>query len=169
MHSYRQRIQNILSNNNKLLLKATSLVSFTLLFIIYQIPFAVWVFTSYEIFIQKSVNFNIRASFYKGFKNEMTYRPSKVIWLKINKWAVKLFWCLSHLYRYHQIEEPVWKLLTVFPVSDFPVLLITKYFMLDVKRFMDAPLHTIYQIYKSSQLTILNGFQYKMSRFIQFW
>ena len=168
MHSYRQRIQNIFFNNNKLLLKATSLISCILLFIIYQIPFAVRVFASYEIFIQKSVNFNLRISFYRGFKNEMTYRPSKVIWWKISKWAVNLFWCLSHLYRYHQIQEPVRKLLTVFPVSHFPVLLITKYFTLDVKGFLDAPLHTIYHICKSSQLTILNGFQYKMSRFIQF-
>ena len=140
MLSYRQRIQNIFSNNNKLLLKATSLISCILLFIIYQIPFAVRVFASYEIFIQKSVNFNIRVSFfsfYRGFKNEMTYRPSKVIWWKINEWAVNLFWCLSHLCRYHQIQEPVRKLLTVFPVSDFPVLLITKYFTLDVKGFLD--------------------------------
>ena len=37
----------------------------------------------------------------------------------------------------------VWKLLTLFPGNDFPVL-ITKCFMLDVKGFLDSPLHAIH-------------------------
>ena len=38
----------------------------------------------------------------------------------------------------------VWKLLTVFPGNDFPVFLITKCFMLDVKGFLDSPLYAIH-------------------------
>ena len=32
-----------------------------------------------EISIRKSINLNIRISFYREFKNEMTYKPSKYI------------------------------------------------------------------------------------------
>ena len=35
-------------------------------------------FARYEVLIRKSVNLNIPISFYKGFKNGMTYRPSKI-------------------------------------------------------------------------------------------
>ena len=56
----------------------------------------------------------------------------------------------------------------MFPVNDFPVILITKCFMLDVKRFLDSPLHAIHYTYKSSQLIIFNIFKYKISRFLQF-
>ena len=31
----------------------------------------------------------------------------EVTWLKINKWAINLFWCLSNLYLYHHIQEPM--------------------------------------------------------------
>ena len=51
----------------------------------------------------------------------------------------------------------------------FQFLLITKYFMLDVKEFLDSTLHAIHQTCKRSQLIILNLFKYKMSRFLQFW
>ena len=61
------------------------------------------------------------------------------------------------------------KLLTVFPVNDFSVFLITKCFILDVKGFLDSPLHAIHQACKSSQLIILNVFKYNMSRFLKFW
>ena len=40
--------------------------------------------------------------------------------------------------------------------------------MLDVKRFLDSPLHAIRQTCTSSQLIILNVFSYKMLRFLQF-
>ena len=30
----------------------------------------------------------------------------EVTWLKINKWAVNLFWFSSDLYLYHHIQEP---------------------------------------------------------------
>ena len=56
----------------------------------------------------------------------------------------------------------------MFPVNDFPVFLITKCFMLDVKRFLDSPLHAIHQTSKSSQLIILNVSNYKMSTILQF-
>ena len=42
-------------------------------------------------------------------------------------------------------------------------------FMLDVKGFLDSTLHAIHQTCKSSQLTILNLFKCKISRFLQFW
>ena len=32
-----------------------------------------------EISIRKSINLNIRISFYREFKNEMTYKPSKYL------------------------------------------------------------------------------------------
>ena len=51
----------------------------------------------------------------------------------------------------------------------FQFLLITKYFMLDMKEFLDSTLHAIHQTCKRSQLIILNLFKYKMSRFLQFW
>ena len=57
----------------------------------------------------------------------------------------------------------------IFPVNDFPVLLITDCYMLDVKGCLDSPLHAIRQIYKSSKLIILSVFKYKMSRFLKFW
>ena len=57
----------------------------------------------------------------------------------------------------------------MFPINDFPVLLIIKCFMLDVKGFLDLPLHTIHQTYKSSQLIIFNEFKSRMSIFLQFW
>ena len=56
----------------------------------------------------------------------------------------------------------------MFPVNGFLVFLITKCFMLDVKGFLDSPLDAIHQTCKSSQLTILNVFKFKM-RFLQFW
>ena len=56
------------SNNYKLLLIATSLISTT-----------VRIFARYEVLIRKSVYLNIRISFYRGFKNEMTYKASKYI------------------------------------------------------------------------------------------
>ena len=40
--------------------------------------------------------------------------------------------------------------------------------MLDVEGFLDLPLHAIHQTCKSSQLIILNVFNYKMQRFLQF-
>ena len=49
------------------------------------------------------------------------------------------------------------------------VFLITKSFMLDVKGFLDSPLDTIHQTCKSSQIIILNVFQYKVPRILQFW
>ena len=61
------------------------------------------------------------------------------------------------------------KILTVFPVKNFPVFLITKCFMLDVKGFLDPRLHAIHQSCKSSLLIILNVFKYKVSRSLQFW
>ena len=42
--------------------------------------------------------------------------------------------------------------------------------MLNVKGFLDSPLHAIHQTCKSSQLIFLNVLlKYKMSRFLQFW
>ena len=43
----------------------------------YNIPFAVQIFARYEVLIQKLVIFNIKISFYQGFKNEMAYKFSK--------------------------------------------------------------------------------------------
>ena len=43
------------------------------------IPFTIRIFARYEVLIRKSVNVNIRISFYKGFENEITYNPSKYI------------------------------------------------------------------------------------------
>ena len=122
--------------------------NFTLLFIIYHSRFKFL----QKVLIRKSVNLNIRISFYRGVKNDITYKlpnifNKEVTWLKTKKWALNLFWCSSDLYLYHQIQEPmnnsVWKLLTVFPVNDFPVFLITKCFMLDVKGFLVFSLHAI--------------------------
>ena len=56
----------------------------------------------------------------------------------------------------------------MFPLNDFSVFLITKCFMLNVKGFLDSPLDAIHQICKSSQVIILNVFQYKMSNILQF-
>ena len=39
----------------------------------------------------------------------------------------------------------------------------------DVKRFLDSPLHAINETYKSSKLIISNVFKYEMARFLQFW
>ena len=62
-----QYIQNIFSNNHKLILIATLLVStFTLQF---YIPFTLRIFARFEVLIQNSVNLNIRISFYRRFKN----------------------------------------------------------------------------------------------------
>ena len=36
-------------------------------------------FARYEVLILKSVNLNIQILLYRGFKNEMTYKPSKYI------------------------------------------------------------------------------------------
>ena len=47
---------------------------------IIPIPFTVRIFARYEILIRKPVNLNIRISFYREFKNEMTYKPSKYIY-----------------------------------------------------------------------------------------
>ena len=41
--------------------------------------------------------------------------------------------------------------------------------MLDVKGFLDSPLHVIHKTCKSSQLRILNVFKCKMLRFLKFW
>ena len=57
----------------------------------------------------------------------------------------------------------------IFPVNDFPVFLITKQFMWDLKGFLDSPLHAIDQFCKSSQSLILNVCKYQISRFLQFW
>ena len=36
-------------------------------------------------------------------------------WLKINKWAVNLFWCLSNFYLYHHFQEPkIWLCMNIF-------------------------------------------------------
>ena len=71
-----------------------------------------------------------------------------VTWLKIIKWAVKLFYvrvvytCTT---RFKSLRyNSVWKLLTVFPVNDIPVYLITRFFILDVKGLLDSPLDTIH-------------------------
>ena len=69
----------------------------------------------------------------------------------------------------HLSTQGIWSTLFRTLVNDFPVFLITKSFMLDVKRFLDSPLHAIDLNCKSSQLIILNVFKYKMSRFLQFW
>ena len=53
--------------------------------------------------------------------------------------------------------------------KDFSIFLITKCFMLDVQGFLDSLLDAIHQTCKSFQLIILNVFQYKMSRILQFW
>ena len=50
-------------------------------------------------------------------------------------------------------------LLMVFPGNDFPVFLITKCFILDVKEFLDSPLHLIHYTCKNSQLIILIVFK----------
>ena len=100
--------QNTFSNNYKLLLIATSLI---LTFTVYNIPFTVRIFTRYEVLIRKSVNLNIWISFYKGLKMQwLTSFPNifnkEITWLKINKWAVYLFWCSSDLHLYPQVQEP---------------------------------------------------------------
>ena len=41
--------------------------------------------------------------------------------------------------------------------------------MLDVKGFLDSPLHAIHETCKSSQLIIVNVFKDKMSSYLQFW
>ena len=71
--------------------------------------------------------------------------------------------------RGHLSTRGIWSTLFRTFVNGFPVFLITKSFMLDVKRFLDSPLHAIDLNCKSSQLIILNVFKYKMSRFLQFW
>ena len=47
---------------------------------IIPILFTVRIFARYEVLIRKPVNLNIRISFYREFKNEMTYKPSKYIY-----------------------------------------------------------------------------------------
>ena len=42
----------------------------------------------------------------------------------------------------------------MFPVNDFPVFLMTKYFMFGVKRFLDSSLQAIHWTCKSFQLTV---------------
>ena len=59
--------------------------------------------------------------------------------------------------------------ITVFPVNDFPVFLITRCFILDVKVFLDSLLQAIHQTCISSHLITLNVFKYKISRFLKFW
>ena len=41
--------------------------------------------------------------------------------------------------------------------------------MLDVKGFLDSPLHAIHETCKSSQLIIVNVFKDKMSSYLRFW
>ena len=41
-------------------------------------------------------------------------------------------------------SNAAWKLLTVFPINNFPVFLTTKCFNLDVKGFSDSPLPAIH-------------------------
>ena len=41
--------------------------------------------------------------------------------------------------------------------------------MLDVKGFLDSPLHAIHETCKSSQLIIVNVFKGKMSSYLRFW
>ena len=57
----------------KRLLIATLISTIT----IHNAPFAIRIFARHEVLIRKSVNLNIRISFYKGIKNEMNYKPSK--------------------------------------------------------------------------------------------
>ena len=52
-------------------------------------------------------------------------------------------------------------------MNDFPVFLNTNCFMLDLKGFLDSPLHAIIRL-EISQSIILNAFKYKMSRFLHF-
>ena len=59
--------------------------------------------------------------------------------------------------------------ITVFPVNDFKVFLITRCFILDVKVFLDSLLQAIHQTCISSHLITLNVFKYKISRFLKFW
>ena len=60
-------------------------------------------------------------------------------------------------------------LLMVFPGNDFPVFLITKCFILDVKEFLDSPLHLIHYTCKNSQLIILIVFKSKIQKFFLFF
>ena len=84
----------------------------------------------------------------KWFTSVPNVFNKELTWLKINKWTANLFWCSSDLYLYQQIQNlrynSVWKLLTVIPVNDFPVFLITKCFILDLEGFLDSPLHVIH-------------------------
>ena len=93
--------------------------------------------------------------------------------MKTNKWAFNLFWRSSKLYLHHQFKNLRYnflqKLLTVFPVNDFPVFLIPKRFMMDVKRFLGSRLHAAHQTCKGSRIIFLNVFKYKRSRFLQIW
>ena len=76
----------------------------------------------------------------------------EVIWLKINQWAVNLFWCSIFFdvwyictTRFKNLRyNSVCKLFTVFSANDFPVFLIKKCFILDAKGFLDSPLHAIH-------------------------
>ena len=60
-------------------------------------------------------------------------------------------------------------LLMVFPGNDFPVFLITKCFILDVKEFLDSPLRLIHYTCKNTQLIILIVFKSKIQRFFLFF
>ena len=76
----------------------------------------------------------------------------EVIWLKINQWAVNLFWCSIYFddwfictTRFKNLRyNSVCKLFTAFPANGFPVFLIKKPFILDAKGFLDSPLHAIH-------------------------
>ena len=69
-----------ISNKHKLLVIDTSLISsFTLLFIVNHIIYIIHHlnFARFEVLIRKTI---IRISFYRRFKNEMTYKPSRYIY-----------------------------------------------------------------------------------------
>ena len=61
------------------------------------------------------------------------------------------------------------KIFISFLVNEFLVILTTKCFMLNVKGFLDSPMHAIHETCKSSQLIIVNVFKNKISRFLRFW
>ena len=63
----------------------------------------------------------------------------------------------------------IWKLLTVFPVNDFPIFLIKNCFTLNGKRIPGFTSASSLLDFPSSQLIILSVFKYKMSSLLQCW